>query len=460
MKKPNIVSVDLKAFFGSLLEQWKPVVVVAVIGAVLMPCAMSKKINAEAEAEAYTYRELSAMSDEEKLQTLPELDRVRVSLALEQKAVIEAQEEYYAGSIVDPMLANGSLPVLDFHWVISDSDNVQAVDSAYCELLTDSETISIVRNSLDPSYSHTEDIYIRELITAKDENGIELTVIIPEGTDVDSLKNGINARVDAVSQEIANEIGKHKISLVSVEETTIIGEDKIAVKTENDIKYKDLKEYYTSLVLEFDHSETVVFNSITIEDDSRNTYVDPGIDFSPKMIAAGFAVGVILYLFVYLAYVVLSSKVHDASVISETLGIKLFGVISKYNFKGLASVVHGKIVYNFIHKKSINGSSFDSICRAVEFNVKQSGSGKVLIVRPGFVNDYSEEVRTITDRLSRNVNVKFECVDELSSEKDLEGFDSVILFVTSRSTKYTDLISIADLCDRSGTKMVGGVVFE
>ena len=85
MKKSNIVSVDLKAFFGSLLEQWKTVVIFAVAGSVLMPCAMSKKINDSAKDEADTYKELSMMSDEEKLHTLPELDCVRVSLALEQK---------------------------------------------------------------------------------------------------------------------------------------------------------------------------------------------------------------------------------------------------------------------------------------------------------------------------------------------------------------------------------------
>lgn len=460
MKKSNIVSVDLKAFFGSLLEQWKPVVVVAVIGAVLMPCAMSKKINAEAEDEAYTYRELSAMSDEEKLQTLPELDRVRVSLALEQKAVIEAQEEYYAGSIVDPMLANGSLPVLDFHWVISDSDNVQAVDSAYCELLTDSETISIVRNSLDPSYSHTEDIYIRELITAKDENGIELTVIIPEGTDVDSLKNGINVRIDAISQEIANEIGKHKISLVSVEETTIIDEEKIAVKTENDIKYKDLKEYYTSLVLEFDHSETVVFNSITIEDDSRNTYVDPGIDFSPKMIAAGFAVGVILYLFVYLAYVVLSSKVHDASVIKDTLGISLLGTISKYSHKGIGALVFSKMVYGLLRKKTVGGKSLDGVAEEAVSLCKHGSYNKILFVAPGLKNDYSEELKTLTDKVNKASGIEVRSIDNVSDASALDGVDAVILGICSGSTKYADLMDVAGLCESCGKTIIGGAYFD
>ena len=460
MKKSNIVSVDLKAFFGSLLEQWKTVVIFAVAGAVLMPCAMSKKINDSAKDEADTYKELSMMSDEEKLHTLPELDCVRVSLALEQKELIEAQEKYYANSIVDPMLANGELPVLEFHWVISDSDNVQAVDSAYCAALTDPETVSIVREALDQSYSQTEDIYIRELITAKDKDGIKLSVVIPEGTDINVLKSGINGRIDAVSQDISNEIGKHRISLVSVEETTIIDEEKIAVKTENDIKYKDLKEYYTSLVLEFDYNETVVFNSITIEDDSRNTYVDPGIDFSPKMIAAGFAVAIIAYIIFYLIYVVLSSCVHDASVITDTLGINLLGSVSKYSHKGIGALVFSKMVYGLLRKKTIEGKSLDRVADAVVSLCKHDSYSKVLFVTPGMKKDYSEETKKLTGRVNKASGIEVKSADNISDSKALEGFDAVILGVCSGSTKYAELMDVAVLCEHCGKTIIGGVYFD
>ncbi len=459
MKKSNIVSVDLKAFFGSLLEQWKLVVIVAVIVAVLMPCAMSKKVNGEAEDEANTYRELSAMSDEEKLNTLPELDRVRVSLALEQKAIIEAQEEYYANSIVDTMLGSGVLPVLDLKWAVSDSDNVQALNSAYGAVFTGTETTTALRNALGSEYANTEDIYINELITVKYDDGLELVVIIPEGSDTEAIKNAVIGVADAAGTELSGEFGKHKLTLVSAEETTVIDEDRIAAKTEKDIQYKDLKEYYTSLLLEFDHNENVVFDSITVDDDSRSVYVDPGIDFSPKMIVAGFAIGIIAYIFAYLAYVVLSSKVHDSSAVTDMLGTELLGSISKYSHKGIGVVVFSKIVYGLLRKKTIDGKSVDSVSDAAVYICKHAEFGKVLLVNSGLKKDYSEESKKLTDKINKVSGVEAKAVDSIDA-KALDGVDAVILGVCSGSTRYADLIDIARLCDHCGKKIIGGVYYD
>lgn len=459
MKKSNIVSVDLKAFFGSLLEQWKLVVIVAVIGAVLMPCAMSKKVNGEAEDEANTYKELSAMSDEEKLKTLPELDCVRVSLALEQKAIIEAQEEYYANSIVDTMLGSGALPVLDLKWAVSDSDNVQALNSSYGAVFTGTETTAALRNALGSEYANTEDIYINELITVKYDDGLELVVIIPEGADAEAVKSAVVRVADAAGSDLSEEFGKHKLTLVSSEEKTIIDEERIAAKTEKDIQYKDLKEYYTSLLLEFDHNENVVFDSITVDDDSRSVYVDPGIDFSPKMIIAGFAIGVVAYIFVYLAYVVLSSKVHDSSAITDMLGTELLGSISKYSHKGIGVVVFSKIIYGLLRKKTIDGKSVDCVSDAAVSMCKHAGFGKVLLVNSGLKNDYSEESKKLTDRINKASGIEVKNVDSVDA-KALVNVDAVIIGVCSGSTRYTDINEIVKLCDHCGKKIIGGVYFD
>jgi len=142
MKRSNIVSIDIRAFFGAILEQWIIVAVFSVITAVLLAAVMSVNDNKEAQSEAELYREMYLMSDEEKLNTLPELDRVDVSLALMQKGLIEQQEEYYENSIIDDMLNEGALPVLNMRWVVSGSDNAGAVSSAYGTYLKDADTVA------------------------------------------------------------------------------------------------------------------------------------------------------------------------------------------------------------------------------------------------------------------------------------------------------------------------------
>ena len=460
MRKSSVVSIDFRAFFVSLLEQWKCMVIFAVIGAVLVPYAISKRENGYGQSEADRYKELSMMSDEEKLNTLPELDHVRVALALKEKGLIEEQERYYENSIVDPMLETGSLPVLRFRYVISDSGNIEALNSAYCSLLTDSKTVAAVRNSLAPAYSNTEDIYIIELITADPSEAVDITVIIPEDTDVDGLRNAVSSRIDDANSDLAAEFGQHKISLVSVEEISIVDEERVSAKAEKDIQYKDLKETYTALVLEFDYAETLVFNSITIEDDTRNTFEDPGITFAPKMIAAGFMVGVIFYIFVYLMYIVLSSKIHDSSVISDTLGVSVLGVISKYSHKGFASVIYSKIVYKLLRKKSIDGRSVGKTAEAAVSICKREGCRKVLFVKPGMKSDYSDVVKELTAKISKASGIDVRAVDKITDEKELEGCDSVIIGVCSGSTGYSDVFDIARKCSQSGRKIIGGIYFD
>ena len=460
MKKSNIVSIDLRSFFGSLLEQWICVVIFAVITAVLMAGVMSVKSNREAQDEAEMYSELSLMSYDEKLDTLPELDRVRVSLALMQKNLIEQQEAYYSGSIVNKMLEEGSLPVLHMRWIVSDNDNIQAINTAYGIALTDTETASAVRPALAASYADTEDVYVSELITYKSSDALDVYVVLPEGSKTDTLSNALKDRVAAVQAQIESEFGKHKMTFVSEEETTLVDDERIAAKTENDITYKDLKESYTALLLEFDYTENVVFDSIVAPDESRTVYNDPGIRLSPKMLAAGFVVGIIVYVFIYLVYIVLSSKVHDSSVIADTLDIRPLGIISKYSYKGIGALFCSRFVYRFLRKSSIDGKSIDTVADVVVSACGKDDSRKVLFVRPGIRKEFLEDADKCISKVNKVAEIEANSVDDISKEKELEGYDAVILCISAGASDYSDLINIVNLCDSCGKKMVGGVWFD
>lgn len=460
MKKTNIVSIDLKTFFGSLLEQWKCVLLFSVVMAFLISGTISLKTNSEAREEAELYKELSLMSDEEKLNTLPELDRVRVALALKDRSLIEQQEKYYENSIVDPMLEAGRITVLRMRWVVTKNKNISALNAAYCAYLTSDEIIPVVRDSLGPEYSGLDDIYIRELISADPSDAIELSIIIPEGTEAEKLKINIDRSLLEAYPAFMLDFESHTVTYASSDVIIVTDDSRVASKAVRDAEYKDLKEEYTALLLEFDYKENVVFDSIVDPDESRTVYNDPGIRFTPKTLLSGFAVGLIVYVFIYLVYIVMSPKVHDSSVIAEMLGIRAFGTISKYNYKGFASVVHGKKIYNMLRKKSVDGASLENICDSIAGALKQKGTGKVLIVSPGFAKEYSEEANQLTDKIRRTSGIDIRCADNISNEKDLNGIDAVILFVTAKSTDYSELMNIAGICDSCGKLMIGGVYLD
>ena len=341
MKKTGMVSIDIREFFGSLLEQWRLIVIVVAVTAVAIPCIMSVQDNRDAKNEADTYRELALLSDEEKLGRLSETERNDVVYALSLKSFIEQREQDIA--------ASGTLS----------SDNV----------------------------------------------------------DVDSQ-----------------------------------------IAEEND--FMEMKDNFRALVLSFTDEQTVIYNSITSEDDSYISYSDPGITFSVKRVALGFAVGVVLYVFCYLAYLVFSSRIRSSAVISDTLGITLLGTVSNYGYKGFAAFARSRFVYRLLRKKSIDGRSDGVVSDAATSVCKHGKYGKVLLVSPGFGKELSGTVQQLANKISKASGVEVSCADNISDDEYLANVDAVILCVCSGSTEYTEFIDITKLCDHCGKRIAGGIYFD
>lgn len=459
MKKTNIVSIDLASFFGSLLEQWKCVVTVAVIASVLLSVVMAKNADNEAREEADYYRELFSMSEEDRVKTLPELDQVDVNLALYQKELIEQMDDYYANSIVSKMDFN-NLPVLHFHWLISETDNTEALSIAYSTAFADSETSAVVRQSLSSDYQDVDDVYISELITVNSDEGIDLYIVIPEGTDTNALMSGIEDRCSDLESQFKAEFGSHKLTLLTSEETSIVDNIRIAQKAEKDLEYDELKENYTALVLTFDYWMNVVFDTIVNGDQSKAEYTDTGLDLSPKMLAAGFAMGIILYAFCYLVYLIFSSKVHDSSVLTDTLGISLLGEISKYNYKGIGAFVHSKIFYKILHKKTMDEKSIDNAAEKIVASCSKQDCHKVLMIVPGLISDFSDEFKSLKEKINAHDGINAESVSIVPENKELEGYDFIMLCACSGSTKYSELIDADNNCNLSGKDISGGLFFN
>ena len=341
MKKTGMVSIDIREFFGSLLEQWRLIVIVLAVTAVVIPCIMSVQDNRDAKNEADTYRELALLSDEEKLGRLSETERNDVVYALSLKNFIEQREKDIA--------ASGTLA--------SDSD------------------------------------------------------------DVDS--------------QIAEENN-----------------------------FMEMKDNFRALVLSFKDEQTLIYNSITSEDDSYISYSDPGITFSVKRVALGFAVGVVLYVFCYLAYLVFSSRIRSSAVITDTLGTGLLGTVSKYSFNGFAAFAHSRFVYRVLRKTSIDGRSDGTVTDAAVSVCKHGDYGKVLLVDPGFGKEFSGSVQELAGKISKASGADVSCSENLSGDKALDNVDAVILCVRSGSTEYSEITNIAKLCDHCGKKIAGGIYFD
>ena len=80
----NIININLKEYFWSLLEQWKCILIAGLVFAMLVPAALAFK-NYKEDLDAKNDRDsLSAMSYEDLLNTLNEGDREEVMSILHQ----------------------------------------------------------------------------------------------------------------------------------------------------------------------------------------------------------------------------------------------------------------------------------------------------------------------------------------------------------------------------------------
>lgn len=341
MKKTGMVSIDIREFFGSLLEQWRLIVIVLAVTAVVIPCIMSVQDNRDAKNEADTYRELALLSDEEKLGRLSETERNDVVYALSLKNFIEQREKDIA--------ASGTLA--------SDSD------------------------------------------------------------DVDSQ-----------------------------------------IAEEND--FMEMKDNFRALVLSFTDEQTVIYNSITSEDDSYISYSDPGITFSVKRLALGFAVGVVLYVFCYLAYLVFSPRIRSSAVITDTLGTRLLGIISSYNFYGFAAFAHSRFVYRLRRKKSIDGKSNKVVYHAAVSACENGYYNKILLVSPQFNMHLRETVDMLAGMISDTCKVEVHRTNSIPDNMNSNRSDAVIICVCSGSTRHSDVADIAKRCEQYEINLLGGIYFD
>ena len=95
----NIVNINLKEYFWSLLEQWKCVIAAGLVFAVLVPVALSLKDSRARNNELATFKELASMSREEMLDTLNKDEREMVLSNVYRDQLLKNQSSYNDNSI-------------------------------------------------------------------------------------------------------------------------------------------------------------------------------------------------------------------------------------------------------------------------------------------------------------------------------------------------------------------------
>lgn len=456
----NIVNINLKEYFWSLLEQWKCVIAAGLVFAVLVPVALSLKDSRARNNELATFQELASMSREEMLDTLNKDEREMVLSNVYRDQLLKNQSSYNDNSIFAGMDSD-KFVVLHYSFV-SDGDSAQ-ICSAYASALRDSETIAVVRKNLSDEYKDADEGYIRELIMVSGEGCVDLMVIMPEGTNEASLASGIEARIEEIHSEIEKALGKHTITYI-VSEKQVLAYDELAadfVTRTHELSL--IKDKYDATYYSMNDAQRNVLWMLISSPEEINAFVSQSpsmnIEFSKGRIAIGFVVGIFLYAFIYLVYIVFSSIVQNPELFVETFKTRNFGKISNYRYKGLSALVHGKVFYKIHHKGSMDDAAITNVADSIIASCEHNDLHKAGIILAGNMKDYSAQCEKVIKKL-KSSKIEVVKLDGELDDDNISKLDCAVICVGSGKTKYGNVSEALRICDYYKKNVIGGIYFD
>ena len=456
----NIVNINLKEYFWSLLEQWKCVIAAGLVFAVLVPVALSLKDSRARNNELATFKELASMSREEMLDTLNKDEREMVLSNVYRDQLLKNQSSYNDNSIFAGMDSD-KFVVLHYSFVF-DGDSAQ-ICSAYATALRDSDTIAIVRKNLSDTYKDADEGYIRELIMVSGEGCVDLMVIMPEGTNEAVLASGIEARIEEIHTQIEEALGKHTITYIVSEKQELAYDELAADLVTRTHELSLIKDKYDATYYSMNDAQRNVLWMLISSQEEIDAYVSQSpsmnIEFSKGRIAIGFVVGIFLYAFIYLVYIVFSSVVQNPELFVETFKTRSFGKVSSYRYKGLSALIHGKVFYKMHHKGSMDDAAITSVAESVIASCEHNGLNKVGIILAGNMKDYSAQCEKVIKKLKGSKMEVVKLDGELNDD-NISKLDCAVILVGSGKTKYGNVSEALRICDYYKKNVIGGIYFD
>jgi len=458
----NIVKINLKEYFWSLLEQWKCVVAAGLIFAVLVPVALSLKDIRTRKADQEAVRTLSSMSREEMLDTLNDDERNAVLLDTYLDQLIKNRSSYNDNSIFAGMDSDNFI-VLHYSFVVNGSESAQ-ICSAYASALRDSNTVNIVRGTFGDAFKDIDEGYIREMILTSSDGCVDLKVIMPEGTDEAALAEGLESRIEEIHSQIESALGKHDLTFI-VSEKQELAYDELAAEIV--LKMYDLsilEERYDGVYYAMNDSQRTVLWMLTTSQEEIEAYINEpvssSIEFSKGRIAIGFVVGIFLYAFIYLVYIVFSSIIQNPDLFAETYKIRSFGTVSNYRYKGISAFIHGKFFYKMHRKDSMGDPAADAAADAVLTACEQKGLNKTGIILAGNMKDYSSQCDKVIKKLKDSSKLEVVKLDGKLSDSSISKLDCVVICAGSGKTKYSNVKDVIRICEYYKKEIIGGIYFD
>ena len=369
---------EAKELFWSIIAQWKPIVVFSIALAIMVTAGKYyhdyKDYTAAQNGNnnAATTDESSIKSQDDILKGLSESDRLTVEYIIHQEQLIKDEEKYLNNSILlntDPF----NQRTLRLEYAITGlQDAEQKKDAARMlrAVVNDKDLINAVRELIDPDLDNR---YIREILTARDteETVLSIIAVLPESVEADDVENAINTAVNNMVRQ-CNSVMPFGVELIS-DNTYYAVNDLASNKKYTTISYINtlrtiLNTTKSTLSSEQEEAYWAISNLQNNEQPVKEAVAISSPRPNAKIFVAGFILGVLIYIAVYVLIQVMSKRIYAPSDISYYYGLRCLGElyprnkINKFIFSQRILDYHHKEKQDVQEQLANTAELIDSLC--------------------------------------------------------------------------------------------------
>ena len=394
--------INLKEVIWDLLQQWKAVLIAALIMMLLLTGLKHFKDTRayDASKAAQETAEQVDISAEERIENilaaLPDDERMTVEYMSKQEDWMIAEKEYISNSIL--MNTNpASQRTLTLDYLITAADgsdsNMFSLLNGYSGFSSNEEFVQSVGDAIAPDADRK---YIAELIrvgngsnyivnegkslvTNSDDDSavISYYIVLPEETDAEEVEKAATNALKEYSSRLSSKIGKHSIELLNSSESYQYNAD--LINNRNNIIYgvynmtnntknmkNSLSDAQKAAVESISAIKKEVANVDGVADAAESAAPEPQKPgFSKKYALMGFVLGAFAYAFAYLILFIMRGCVNSASDAEYYTQNRLLGeVYGDRKPTGLAKLLHSSLVDNIRYRGKTDAAA--QVSKAVD----------------------------------------------------------------------------------------------
>ena len=490
--------IDLIDLMWRLLEQWRLIIVVALIGAILLPLLIGFKSSLDSSNKMAIESETSESEIDPEIQAQLDSEYNSLSTALSSYIGYKSLEYLYQNSVLSQVDFKDGISVSSEYEIrLGDSNQrILPLYSTYMDIInneafTDALLEKYYADAIPGSLYDVCNVS-GSMPTSTDDSDVAIITIqttLPSNVSVEDWNDVLDSAISAYKKEVDKNLGKHNLTLISTnsreandadlvrnqnQRTTEINTAQNTYKTAYNALTDDNKTIIDDLISKYEAKKYYnlysamadldkVWSKHTKEVIATSTEASAGgtvsllSAFSKKNIALGFMLAVVLYVCIYFAYVVLTKKVQNADELETMIGVNNFGGIYEYPYEGLLSqFAHDKKIYAKRHKSVGADKIAEDLSARLKFNDKTD----VQLIVCGNGNDKTNTILTAQksslEKQGNNVNIVQ--LDKSISEmydSEFSKMSTVFLQVISGETTYDMLRELSAKLREYNVDIVG-----